>query len=298
LIERLIFGCGRLTGGASEREALALVDTCLAAGIRHFDTAPSYGLGTAEAVIGKALGSAGPEVRITAKVGSSAPKHALAKTWARRAKRLFSGETPRLSGGFAPVDPQTVLSHSDFSAAAMRRSAERSAERLSRIDWLLLHEALPVHGTAQTIGLLEELGARIGAIPGYSNGAQLTASADAAFPPGWIAQAAIRPEWLTAAPTIISRQIISLHSIALTGQWRSERDPAFAAKVAAAAREIGPGSPETCAIAVFYALAAAHLPDARLIVASSHRQRLAQTLTLLAALDQNRCRAIAAPFCP
>jgi predicted oxidoreductase len=32
LMNRIVFGCGRLTGGASEREALALVHQCLDAG--------------------------------------------------------------------------------------------------------------------------------------------------------------------------------------------------------------------------------------------------------------------------
>jgi len=57
LIDRLIFGCGHLTGGASQRDAARLVRRAREAGIGQFDTAPSYGIGTAEDAIGRLVGN-------------------------------------------------------------------------------------------------------------------------------------------------------------------------------------------------------------------------------------------------
>lgn len=296
MIERLIFGCGRLTGGATEREALGLLDLCLTAGIRHFDTAPSYGLGTAETVVGKALRGAGSAVRVTAKVGSLPPRHGWAKTWLRLAKRRMTADAPRLSGRFAPVEPEMVQSAADFSSRAMAASAARSLDRLGRIDWLLLHEALRHHAVPAVLSGLETLAAPLGALPGYSNGALFESATDAAFPAGWVAQTALRPEWLAGTPPPRPRTRLSLHSIALTGQWLADHDPAFAAKAARAVTLIDGTDPAAQRIALYFALAAARLPEARLIVSSSHAGRLRSLLGLLATLDPPHLRAIAAVF--
>lgn len=296
MIERLIFGCGRLTGGATKREALRLVDLCLEAGIRHFDTAPSYGLGTAEAVIGEALRGAGREVKVTAKIGSAPPRFGLAKTWLRLAKRRLTAPTPRLSGQFVPVEAADLRSASDFSADAMRRSAERSAALLGRIDWLLLHESFAEHAAPETVAALDALAAQFGALPGYSNGAQFDLATSTAYPAGWIGQVAVRPEWFAGQRTETVRQPLCLHSIALTGHWLSGRDPAHAQRVQQAGRLVGGDDPALRAIVVHYALAAFHLPDARLIVSSSHSPRLKALLSALAKLDEEQSAAIAERF--
>ncbi|MBC2664445.1 aldo/keto reductase [Novosphingobium flavum] len=296
MIGRLIFGCGRLTGGASMAEALRLVDICLDAGIRHFDTAPSYGLGTAEAVIGKALRSAGRDVMITAKVGSTAPRFGLVKTWLRRAKRSLTAAEPRLSDPFTPVEAAAIRSAAEFGADAMRRSAERSAALLGRIDWLLLHESLAEHAAPETVAALDALAARYGALPGYSNGAQFDPATDAAYPDRWIRQVAVRPQWLTGLPGEPIRQPLSLHGIALTGRWLCENDAAHARRVEQAAYLVESDDQALREIAVHYALAASHLPQARLIVSSSHPGRLKALLAALTKLDPEQCGAITATF--
>jgi hypothetical protein len=293
MIDRLIFGCGRLTGGASEREALALVDACLEAGVRHFDTAPSYGLGTAEGVIGKVVRSGVAGLTVTAKVGSVPPRLGLAKTWARAARRLVTSERPRL-GGFAPEEPREGRSTADFSESAMRASATRSCAALGQIDWLLLHEAEARHADPAVTVALDRIAAEHGARAGYSHGAMFSAPTDAGFPDGWIAQAAIRPEWLTGSPRELPERSLVLHSIALTGQWLADQDAGFANRLAAAAQLVESGDPATRRIAACYALASAHVPQAHLVVASSHIGRLRAVLAALGSLDAERCAAIAA----
>jgi len=106
----------------------------------------------------------------------------------------------------------------------------------------------------------------------------------------------VRPQWLTARPVEAPRQPLSLHGIALTGRWLCDRDAAHQRRVRRAVRLIGGEGEAVREIAVHYALAAVHLPQARLIVSSSHLARLAALLDALQTLDPERCTAIAALF--
>jgi Aldo/keto reductase family len=52
---RLRFGCAGLLGGVAKTQSRALLDAAWGAGIRHFDTAPTYGDGASEALLGDFL---------------------------------------------------------------------------------------------------------------------------------------------------------------------------------------------------------------------------------------------------
>lgn len=67
-VTRVGLGCHRLYGGAELKTSMRLVEAALDAGIRHFDTAPLYGLGLSEDALGVALKGV-PDVTITTKVG-------------------------------------------------------------------------------------------------------------------------------------------------------------------------------------------------------------------------------------
>src|SRR5262245_32753615 len=54
-ITRVGFGCARIYGGSELRRSAHLIEAALSAGIRHFDTAPSYGEGRSEEVLGQVL---------------------------------------------------------------------------------------------------------------------------------------------------------------------------------------------------------------------------------------------------
>ena len=49
------YGTSGLNGGWSRRSSLALLEAAVDSGIRHSDTAPLYGLGSAEDVVGEFL---------------------------------------------------------------------------------------------------------------------------------------------------------------------------------------------------------------------------------------------------
>ena len=60
-------GCNNLGSRIDERQATAVVNAALAAGITHFDTAESYGAGESESILGRALGSKRDQVVIATK---------------------------------------------------------------------------------------------------------------------------------------------------------------------------------------------------------------------------------------
>jgi aryl-alcohol dehydrogenase-like predicted oxidoreductase len=53
IISKIGFGCGRIYAGSEIRSSARLIEAALTAGIRHFDTAPMYGLGQSEDVLGE-----------------------------------------------------------------------------------------------------------------------------------------------------------------------------------------------------------------------------------------------------
>lgn len=97
---------GRAYGPVAKRDAEGVVAAALDTGVRWFDTAPIYGDGTAEIVLGDVLGLR-QDVRIITKAG-------------------YLSET---TGG------------QDFSISAVRRSLEDSLRRMRRnhVEYLLLH---------------------------------------------------------------------------------------------------------------------------------------------------------------
>jgi aryl-alcohol dehydrogenase-like predicted oxidoreductase len=90
-VRSLILGCHNLTGGSSRRRSERLVCCALDLGIRRFDVAPSYGLGTAERTLGQALGSRRRDagIEITSKFGIPPPSFGAIKAWAREPYRAF-----------------------------------------------------------------------------------------------------------------------------------------------------------------------------------------------------------------
>ncbi|MBV9523919.1 MAG: aldo/keto reductase, partial [Alphaproteobacteria bacterium] len=136
------FGCSLLMGGSTRAESLRLLDIAFEAGIRHFDTAPSYGYGQAESVLGEASRPRRDQVTITTKFGLRPPPsqrtlgmlHRVVRPLVRR----FPGIKSRLSraaGG--------LTSRAPFTPDDLRISIEASLRALQtdHIDILLLHEA-------------------------------------------------------------------------------------------------------------------------------------------------------------
>lgn len=131
-LDRLGFGAaglGNLLGVVSEEEAQATLQAAWDAGIRHFDTAPHYGLGLSERRLGAFLADMPREEYIlTTKVGRLlVPRPG----WA--------GELDLAESYHVPADQQREW---DFSASGVDRSLDSSLERLGldRVDAVYLHD--------------------------------------------------------------------------------------------------------------------------------------------------------------
>lgn len=146
-IDRLVFGTAGLSSFPTQGRAIRLLEAAYDGGIRHIDTAPLYGQGYAEWMLGRFLAMKGEEVRITCKFGLAGdvqprldPRLALPLNFLR--KRLIS---PTVPSAAVKADGPSVLPFRTITRAQVERSLQGSLRRLgrSRIDCYLLHEGLP-----------------------------------------------------------------------------------------------------------------------------------------------------------
>ncbi len=146
-IPALGFGTAAIMGRVSGRRGARALERAHASGIRHFDTARSYGWGAAEGVVGAFLRKHDrSEIRLVTKCGILPVRHSpilgLAKSVARAAIALAPGLRERVrrvasSDGFQPART--------YDTEALAGSLRTSLEQLgvSYIDDLLLHNFSP-----------------------------------------------------------------------------------------------------------------------------------------------------------
>lgn len=150
-ISRIGFGCARIYGGSETRRSTRLIEAALNAGIRHFDTAPMYGGGRAEEVLGQVL-SGIPDVTVATKVGIGRPppnSERPIKIAYRRFVHPMLTDMPSVKARLRKL--QTELWHSgsgtakvqrSLSGAEIRRELTESLLRLKRdrVALYLVHE--------------------------------------------------------------------------------------------------------------------------------------------------------------
>jgi D-threo-aldose 1-dehydrogenase len=149
---RLGFGCSRLFGEREFKASARLVEAALEAGIRHFDTAPLYGGGDSERVVGSVTTGI-PGVTITTKVGIPRPGakgrgHDMRSLYRRFARPILS-RFPALKAGLvtlasarrAPAAP-AYTTRVPLAPADVLRQLEDSLRCLGRdhVDIYLIHE--------------------------------------------------------------------------------------------------------------------------------------------------------------
>jgi aryl-alcohol dehydrogenase-like predicted oxidoreductase len=150
---RVGVGCAYLTEGFSRDQDRPVIDAAFDAGARHFDVAPSYGMGTAEGVLGRALAGRRHQVTIATKVG-------IARTEAGRGRLLLRAllaptRTLRRKAGLSISAPRRLDFSPDYVAAMLEGSLRRL--QTDYVDAYLLHEVTP---DLISPGLLELLAAR------------------------------------------------------------------------------------------------------------------------------------------
>jgi aryl-alcohol dehydrogenase-like predicted oxidoreductase len=141
---RIGLGCARLAAGSTLRQSARVVEAALELGIRYFDVAPSYGMGTAEDVLGAVVGSS-DEVTICTKVGVPRPPYRHGTNLVRRVAMPLFNRAPSVKAVTKSLmrrgTPQGRPPF-DYSSSALRACLDESLERLGRdsVDVFLAHE--------------------------------------------------------------------------------------------------------------------------------------------------------------
>jgi len=147
------FGCANLFRLGDSAQRARLLGAAYDAGIRHFDVAPMYGLGRAEAEVGRFARKRRGEVTLATKFG-------IEPTVFARALGRVQGPVRRTLEALPAIRQQAretaagpgsghlgamLYSAEGYDGAAARRSLERSLRALDTdyVDLLLLHDPAP-----------------------------------------------------------------------------------------------------------------------------------------------------------
>lgn len=156
---RIGFGCAGLMREPSARKRRRLLDEVFDQGIRHFDVARMYGLGAAEAELGRFAQGRRHDIVIVTKFGieaASAPGR-LARLQSP-ARRLLS-HYPQLRG-YVKRRSNAFHQPHRYDADTARRSLETSLRELKTdyVDVLLLHDPSPTEpvNLPEICGYLEQ----------------------------------------------------------------------------------------------------------------------------------------------
>jgi D-threo-aldose 1-dehydrogenase len=199
-------GTTSMMGLPSTKERLALLESAFELGIRHFDTAPLYGYGEAERVLGEFLRGRRDQVTITTKYGIKPPvimKTRWMNLFARRVLRLL----PFLHNA-ASRQAQSLSKRSVFTAAEARSSLDQSLLALGTdyVDLFLLHEPMFEDASSEEIhGFLaeEKQRGRVRAFGCGGSHAVIEVIASAKLPTS---------QWLQFEDHVLSRRIEGIQS--------------------------------------------------------------------------------------
>jgi D-threo-aldose 1-dehydrogenase len=142
ILSQIGFGCAYVVSGPEAKSSIRALEAAIEAGLRHFDVAPSYGMGTAEDVVGTALRRVRSEVSIASKAGLSRPRGGSCfialRTVAGPMRRMF----PRITRGIGAEIAGRATGRR-FSVESIEHSLTETLRRLRTdyLDLFLLHEA-------------------------------------------------------------------------------------------------------------------------------------------------------------
>ncbi len=278
LINRMIFGTARLAGGGCARTSRQLIEDCCAAGLTRFDTAPSYGMGAAERLLGEVLdGDTG--AKIHTKAGMPAPAGAALRGWAKRLQASLGANRvtpwkPEL------LDYRKPASTGRYSKSELLRSIECSHEFLRRetLDMLLLHAAEPddIPADSWEVFINEQSNGRADNI-GYAHTGPVKAGRD-----DCIVQIAPRTaEFCT--PSVERRIFHSIRTSAAIA--KSQGDEASSALLRTRDKLSCRTDDATADILAAMVLLADRHPNSTMIFATTSRARLSSILAEAAAID-------------
>lgn len=159
---RIGFGGVKLSVMPSLKSALTILETAFDNGITYFDTAPLYGSGYSEKIIGKFASNKRDKITIASKVGlNPATEYKLSPALAlplNYFKRILKNKTVADSISANPAIVQYRL----LTKAYIKASFEKSLQNLSTdyIDNYLIHEALPTFLDDEALKYMMDLRAK------------------------------------------------------------------------------------------------------------------------------------------
>ncbi|WP_062465393.1 aldo/keto reductase [Demequina soli] len=165
--ERVALGMATVMREPADAARQALLDAAYERGIRHFDVAPIYGFGKAEATLGRLIGRGADDARVTTKHGralsASGRLIGAVQGPARRLVRAVPGVRTAFRRTAGGVDESPAPSPEEFAAAAARSREIIGVETLEGFlahevtwsaGWTALWEAVPGLGLpAHTVGV-------------------------------------------------------------------------------------------------------------------------------------------------
>jgi D-threo-aldose 1-dehydrogenase len=220
---RLGFGCGSLMGATNRRESLKLLESAYDAGIRHFDVAPMYGYGEAEACLGEFLQHHRGQITVTTKYGIAPPKKSAIIKLGRSLAGPILKQLPSLKQSLAQAAKAATRNpeRPAFTAAQAKASLDRSllALRTDHIDLWLLHEATAADLQDDTLLSLLQSEVKKGTIGafGIGSGADKVPAFLASRP---VYCRTLQYEWSILDAPIQSLAPFRIHHRALTANFR------------------------------------------------------------------------------
>jgi hypothetical protein len=197
-VPRLALGTAPMMGRVSRRQSRQALVNAWAAGIRHFDTARSYGWGQAEGVLGTFLrGRKRGEFHVVTKCGIFPQKHSPLLGAARSAARAVLALAPSLrssvrraasAASFQPVHVADVATLKESLATSLKELG------LTYVDTLLLHNFEPDRpGLDEVVSWFGELRREgLARRTGFSIEGDLKAGLDYLGGRGWLDDAVIQ----------------------------------------------------------------------------------------------------------
>jgi D-threo-aldose 1-dehydrogenase len=155
-IGKVGFGTTALLSLTGERERQDLLHAAFDAGITHFDTAPYYGYGEAEKILGRFIKDRRDRVTITTKFGIQPPLLAGGGSLAGAVKRVVKNLGPVRK--LLARQAGKMVQRGAFGAADAQKSLEASLLSLQtdHIDVYLMHEAGPDDTSEELLAFLRE----------------------------------------------------------------------------------------------------------------------------------------------
>ena len=158
-VEKLGFGCVALSTHLFEHNAVKLLNNVFDQGITHFDTAPLYGRGYSEKIIGKFLKTNRKAVTITTKFGLPVFNNVQLPTTVALPLNFLKNKLRNRPISENEFRKPNLLEFRKIDLKEIKFNFENSLKNLDTdyIDNYLLHEALPSFITDEGLGYILSL---------------------------------------------------------------------------------------------------------------------------------------------